>query len=106
PAGGPVLGPDLAAELVRRQCPEALPGLGILVGYDSRLHGDLPAERGKRHHMRRIQQHYGVPFGKMLLLVLEGSKGGWGREGLPVSLGFDLFPGPGGDFKSPSRKGS
>ena len=30
--------------------------------------GKLPGQKGKRHHMQVIQQHYGVPFPSMALV--------------------------------------
>ena len=90
-----ILGPDLAQEIIRRRCRSGgfsarnggsgratdadaaagvLQSFGIMVGFDHRLHEksfpDAPSvnRKGKRHHMRRIAQHYGCAFEQMLLL--------------------------------------
>ena len=39
-----------------------------MIGFDSRLHGDIPDQRGKRHHMRQIAKHYNVAFDRILLI--------------------------------------
>ena len=64
-----ILGPDLATALITHHCPAAFDMFGIMVGYDCRLHAvDNENNRnGKRHHMRLIQQHYQVPFHKIVL---------------------------------------
>lgn len=72
-----ILGADLASALIENYCPAALHKFGLMVGYDHRLHatctprgegeGETLSMEGKRHHMRLIQQHYGVPFHKMVL---------------------------------------
>lgn len=63
-----ILGPDLARELIERSCPEALDSFEVMIGFDCRLHGNKPEDKGKRFHMRQIAQHYQVPFDRMLLL--------------------------------------
>lgn len=68
-----ILGPDLATEIIRHHCPHTMSLFEIMIGYDCRLHENdtvnISENRcGKRHHMRLIQQHYGVPFHKMLLI--------------------------------------
>ena len=69
-----ILGPDLATALITHHCPDALDMFQVMVGYDSRLHlkdNDKDNEEvnntGKRYHMRLIQQHYDVPFHKMVI---------------------------------------
>lgn len=67
-----ILGPDLATALISEKCPHAMPLFDIMIGYDCRLHTDEHDEninyQGKRHHMRTIQQHFNVPFSKMVLI--------------------------------------
>lgn len=38
-----------------------------MVGFDCELHGGEARDKGKRHHMRLIREHYGVEFGQMVL---------------------------------------
>ncbi|CAJ1439995.1 unnamed protein product [Effrenium voratum] len=65
-----ILGPDLAAALIKHWCPEALDKFEVMVGIDP----DLPARKeeeklpGKSRHMRVIAEHYKVPFSQMLLI--------------------------------------
>lgn len=63
-----ILGPDLAAALLRHWCPEALHKFEIMVGFDHNLHRDVPVLLGKSWHMRRIAEHYKVDFSRMVLI--------------------------------------
>lgn len=62
-----ILGPDLAGALIDRWCPSARSSFEIMVGYDFELHGGDARNKGKRHHMRLIAEHYGVRFDQMVL---------------------------------------
>jgi len=64
-----ILGPDLATALIRATCPASvLPLFKIMVGFDYRLHGKVPNQKGKRKHMRDISKFYGIPMSKMLII--------------------------------------
>ena len=64
-----ILGPDLATAVIEQTCPShVLPKFKIMVGYDYRLHGKVPTQKGKRHHMREISKFYGVPFEQMIII--------------------------------------
>ena len=71
-----ICGPDLAKKIIQTHVLKALPSFEIMVGYDHRLHTAAPKDdgstlvnnTGKRHHLRRIQQHYNVPYENMLLI--------------------------------------
>lgn len=64
-----ILGPDLATALINQTCPAfVLPRFEIMVGYDYRLHGKEPTNRGKRYHMRKISKFYNIPFEQMLII--------------------------------------
>ena len=40
-----------------------------MVGFDYRLHGKVPDQKGKRKHMREISKFYGnIPLSKMLII--------------------------------------
>ncbi len=39
----------------------------VIIGYDNELHGGEAHNKGKRHHMRVIAQHYGVAPNRMVL---------------------------------------
>ena len=57
------LGPDLATALIDQTCPRfVLSKFEIMVGYDYRLHGKDPSNKGKRYHMREISKFYKIPF--------------------------------------------
>ncbi|CAE7266504.1 unnamed protein product, partial [Symbiodinium pilosum] len=64
-----ILGPDLATELIKHWCPEALPKFEVMVGYDPSLpeHADDPMLPGKTWHMRKIADFYGVAAKRMVL---------------------------------------
>ena len=64
-----ILGPDLARNFLQRLLPEAASAFEVIVGFDSRLHGDRAADKGKRHHMRVIAEHYGVNDTSTMLLI-------------------------------------
>ena len=104
-----ILGPDLAAAVVKHHCQDALPLFEVMVGYDDRLHNDNNSNTasteqttgsgnqaenrsGKRHHMRLIQKHYGVPFQRMVLFDdYEGSlanEDGWVGVKVDGNRGF------------------
>jgi len=63
-----ILGPDLAYELIRHWCPDALPRFEIMVGFDHDMHKGEPVLPGKSWHMRRIADHYTTPFQNMVLI--------------------------------------
>merc|ERR1711924_198099 len=63
-----ILGPDLARALINHWSPDTLPCFEIMVGFDPKLHKDVPPALGKSVHMRRIAEHYHVPFECMLLI--------------------------------------
>lgn len=64
-----ILGPDLAAAVIEAACGgETLAAFGIMVGFDTRLHGNEAGLEGKRHHLRRIQEHYGASPEEVLLI--------------------------------------
>jgi hypothetical protein len=63
-----MLGPDLARALISHLCPDALPSFEIMVGFDHNCHKDVPWSPGKSWHMRRIADHYKVPFQRMVLI--------------------------------------
>jgi len=63
-----ILGPDLARALIEHWCPEAVSRFEVMVGFDHKLHSDVPEELGKSVHMRRIAAHYGTPFKQMVLI--------------------------------------
>mmetsp|Transcript_29088 Transcript_29088/g.73707 ORF Transcript_29088/g.73707 Transcript_29088/m.73707 type:complete len:239 (-) Transcript_29088:46-762(-) len=87
-----ILGPDLAAALLDRWCPEARAKFEVMVGYDFELHGGNAHDKGKRYHMRRIAEHYGVEFRQMVLF--DDSQGclenedGWLGVKVSDSVGF------------------
>ena len=64
-----ILGPDLARALLAVHCPEAASAFEVMVGFDSRLHGNRAADKGKRHHMRVIAEHYCVHDTSTMLLI-------------------------------------
>ena len=39
-----------------------------MVGYDYRLHGKDPSNKGKRYHMREISSFYKIPFEQMIII--------------------------------------
>jgi hypothetical protein len=68
-----ILGPDLAFTLIGHHSPQALKLFEIAVGYDCRLHPEdnndsVVNNEGKRHHMRKIRDHFGVNFQEMVLI--------------------------------------
>jgi hypothetical protein len=79
-SGGRYVKPDGAAVAATSAAANAdaaadvLQSFGIMVGFDYRLHersfpgAESVNRKGKRHHMRRIAQHYGCAFEQMLLL--------------------------------------
>jgi hypothetical protein len=74
----------------------------IMVGFDHRLHSSKEEEKaevdeqvnrhGKRHHIRLIQQHYGVPFNKIVLFDDSPSslcnEEGWAGVKVNPAVGF------------------
>mmetsp|Transcript_40078 Transcript_40078/g.98498 ORF Transcript_40078/g.98498 Transcript_40078/m.98498 type:complete len:238 (+) Transcript_40078:169-882(+) len=87
-----ILGPDLATEVIRYWCVEALPQFEVILGYDCELHGGAAENKGKRFHMRVISQHYGVPMQNMVLFddsqgCLENEEG-WTGIKVKDSIGF------------------
>lgn len=97
-----ILGPDLAQEVIRRTCPEALPGFKVMVGFDCRLHDDRPQDKGKRHHMREISERYdNVPFERMILFddsaMCLANEDGWRGVLVRQRCGFRFEDCPGYD---------
>eukprot|EP00927_Polykrikos_kofoidii_P005704 TRINITY_DN12260_c0_g4_i1.p1 TRINITY_DN12260_c0_g4~~TRINITY_DN12260_c0_g4_i1.p1 ORF type:complete len:230 (-),score=39.15 TRINITY_DN12260_c0_g4_i1:210-845(-) len=64
-----ILGPDLATALIQRWCPEVLPSFEVMVGFDPRLHEEVPLYPGKTVHMRRIAEHYGGMSASRMVLI-------------------------------------
>eukprot|EP00931_Biecheleriopsis_adriatica_P025905 TRINITY_DN15816_c0_g1_i1.p1 TRINITY_DN15816_c0_g1~~TRINITY_DN15816_c0_g1_i1.p1 ORF type:complete len:232 (+),score=43.63 TRINITY_DN15816_c0_g1_i1:47-742(+) len=90
-----ILGPDLATELIKHWCPEALPKFEVIFGFYPELpcHRDVPRLPGKSVHMRHIANHYGVQFRNMVLIddsvtCLENEDGWAGVLVRDVRVGF------------------
>jgi hypothetical protein len=92
-----ILGPDLATALIRtasgdddgqehgsstdRGAPAGVGGrrtvldsFEIMIGFDYRLHGKKPRDKGKRHHMRTIAAHYGPDVRMEEMLLIDDSR--------------------------------
>lgn len=89
-----ILGPDLAEAVIRHWCADALPSFEIMIGFDCELHGGAATQKGKRHHMRQIAQHYGVQPHQMVLFddsdMCLQNEDGWVGVKVRDSLGFSF----------------
>lgn len=117
-----LVGPDLARMVIQRRCPDALPSFSIIFGYDPELHRGVSApsedrgsrwrsrkaaaapaplapvptaELGKRHHMRKIAEHYQVEPKQLVLFdasqeMLENEDGWTGVLVTDRRLGFQF----------------
>lgn len=94
-----ILGPDLAFALIKHHSPECMKLFEIAVGYDCRLHPEDVAEgvniEGKRHHMRKIRDHFGVEFHEMVLIDDSDSslvnEDGWRGIKVDGDVGFKFM---------------
>lgn len=64
-----ILGPDLARALIQHHCgSDVLARFEIMIGHDPDLHKDMTPLLGKSVHMRKIAEHYGSKFERMILI--------------------------------------